>query len=106
MYAPHPWDALPARPPAPGADYRDALDPLPIEDALRAADLLRQADEKEDEAREIEDEANDLRDDARKLLATLNDEYPHLAEAIEEDPEAFGDEEAVRKAARGGSAPA
>lgn len=100
IYAPHPWDELPAAPPAPGKDYMDALDPLPVKDALRAAELLREADHLDDQARRYEDEADDARRDARKILAALSEEHPALAAAIEEDPEAIVDEASVRVAAR------
>ena len=99
MYKPHPWDALPADPPAPGSDYSDALDPLPVKDALRAADLLRDAEFAEDQARRHEDEADDYRRDARKLLDAIRDEHPALADAIENDPGLVFDEASVRRAA-------
>ena len=99
IYAPHPWDTLPAAPPAPGLDYSDALDPLPVKDAIRAAALLRDADDAEDQARRYEDEADDYRRDARKLLDAIREEHPALADAIEDDPAAVHDEASVRRAA-------
>lgn len=99
IYAPHPWDALPATPPAPGRDYSDALDPLPVKDALRAADLLREADDLDDQASRLEDEAEDARQEARAVLRDLREAHPALADAIEEDPSSVFDEATVRRAA-------
>jgi hypothetical protein len=100
IYAPHPWDALPAAPPAPGKDYSDALDPLPVADALKAADLLRDAEDAEERAARCEDDADDYRREARKLIEAIRDEHPSLADAIEADPRLIHDEATVRRAAR------
>jgi hypothetical protein len=98
IYAPHPWDAIPAAPPRPGRDYADALDPLPIADALRAAELLRDEDEARDEAQAAEERADGYHDDARAILNGPLAAYPALVKAIEDDPYALDNGDDVRKA--------
>ena len=105
--APHPWDALPASPPAPGGDYLDALDPLPIRDALNARRLVvavteaeREVERAEERLGEAEDDLDTARAAMRKALDPIADRWPAFANEIENGDGEWMTESDVREAAR------
>ena len=96
IYAPHPWDTLPAEPPRPGLPYDDVVSPLPLDEAVRFAEKWQQIEELREEAQELEDRADDLEAEAKKLEDALVG-VPGLADAIGDDPYHFATTAEVRE---------
>ena len=94
-YLSHPWDNY-GQPPPLSNSYEPDNDAF-IKRIIAAAALMRDADEKREQADEIESEAEGLEDEAVQKIASLQYWYPGLINAVREDPWALIDEESVRE---------